>query len=326
MTGVGLFRVSANPALTATEVAATSANLNLFNHAGDWYYKHTTPAGGTCSTSAVSGTTADVTELTAGTTYTFKAYSDSACATEIAGASAFTTLGVSVNNLAETASDTPALKVGGVSGNNNRVKRAFAFTAGADTTNLQSVTLKFGTAVGSPGNISLKIHADDSGNPASAAIANLTPSRTADNTPSDQYAAYTCAGAGCILSASTKYHLVAEAPNSAAGSDNYYLLTGTASNNETTTPTSATGWDDIANDSKESTDGGTNWSNVTDVGLFRVSAVSAPALTATEVAATSAKLNLANYAGDWYYKGAASAGGTCSESAVSGKSADVSLN
>ena len=39
------------------------------------------PAGGQCATTAVSGTTADLTGLDAGTHYTFKAYSDSACTT-----------------------------------------------------------------------------------------------------------------------------------------------------------------------------------------------------------------------------------------------------
>ena len=48
------------------------------------YYKYTAPTGGTCAASAVTASTKDLTELAGNTTYTFKAYSDSGCATELA--------------------------------------------------------------------------------------------------------------------------------------------------------------------------------------------------------------------------------------------------
>ena len=70
------------PALTSSAVEATTATLTLANHTGDWYYKHTTPSNGACS-SAVNGTTVDLSNLTGGTSYTYKAYSDSACSTEL---------------------------------------------------------------------------------------------------------------------------------------------------------------------------------------------------------------------------------------------------
>ena len=70
--------------LSASSVETTTATLTLGNYTGDWYYKYTAPAGGTCAASAVTASTKDLTELAGNTTYTFKAYSDSGCATELA--------------------------------------------------------------------------------------------------------------------------------------------------------------------------------------------------------------------------------------------------
>ena len=80
------------PMLTASNVLSTSATLTLANHTGNWYYKHTTPTGGQCST-AQTGTTASLTNLSPNTSYTYKAYSDSGCTTAnlLATASAFLT-------------------------------------------------------------------------------------------------------------------------------------------------------------------------------------------------------------------------------------------
>ena len=77
--------------LAASSVEATTATLTIGKWTGDWYYKYTAPTGGTCSSSAVTGLTEDLTSLATNTSYTFKAYSDSSCGTEIAAASAFLT-------------------------------------------------------------------------------------------------------------------------------------------------------------------------------------------------------------------------------------------
>ena len=89
------------PSLTASAVTQTTATLTIANHTGNWYYKHTTPASGTCS-SAVSTTTASLTTLTAATAYTYAAYSDSACTTLIATADAFTTLDLTASDITQT--------------------------------------------------------------------------------------------------------------------------------------------------------------------------------------------------------------------------------
>ena len=92
---VKLMEVSyALPTLTAGRIGATRARLTIGNYSSAWYYKYTTPAGGLCSSEAVSAGNAsvDVKGLTRSTAYTFKAYSDSSCNTEIATADNFTTL------------------------------------------------------------------------------------------------------------------------------------------------------------------------------------------------------------------------------------------
>ena len=60
-----------------------SATLTIANYSGSWYYKYTSPTGGSCSTTAVSGTTVSVSGLAGNTSYTFNAYIDSSCAMEL---------------------------------------------------------------------------------------------------------------------------------------------------------------------------------------------------------------------------------------------------
>ena len=78
--------------LAASAVTASTVTLTIANYTGNWYYKYTSPSGGVCS-AAQTGTSANLSNLTGGTSYTFAAYSDSACSTSIAVAPAFTTVG-----------------------------------------------------------------------------------------------------------------------------------------------------------------------------------------------------------------------------------------
>ena len=68
------------PALTSSNPTATGATLTIDGHRSDWYYKYTSPSGGTCSSSAVSTSSVDLTGLTPGTAYVYAAYSASGCA------------------------------------------------------------------------------------------------------------------------------------------------------------------------------------------------------------------------------------------------------
>ena len=77
--------------LTPSDATANSLKLTITNYSGNWYYKHTTPSSGQCS-NVVSGTTTTVSNLSSGTSYIFKAYSDSGCTTELATAAAINTL------------------------------------------------------------------------------------------------------------------------------------------------------------------------------------------------------------------------------------------
>ena len=79
------------PSVGAT-AGATTAQLKLFNHTGNWHYQATTGPDTTCSSPAQTGATASLTGLDVGTTYTYTAYSDSACsASNSLGSATFTT-------------------------------------------------------------------------------------------------------------------------------------------------------------------------------------------------------------------------------------------
>ncbi|MDE0669001.1 MAG: fibronectin type III domain-containing protein, partial [bacterium] len=80
--------------LAASDVTAVSATLTIGGHSGQWWYKRTLPTpAGTCTAVAAGTSTASLTDLTASTAYTYKAYSDSACteANELVSATFTTT-------------------------------------------------------------------------------------------------------------------------------------------------------------------------------------------------------------------------------------------
>ena len=79
--------------LSVSNIAATTATLTIAGHSEAWYYDADTGPHNTCQ-GPVSGTSTTLSGLTSGTTYTYTAYSDSACTTanELATAAAFTTL------------------------------------------------------------------------------------------------------------------------------------------------------------------------------------------------------------------------------------------
>ena len=81
------------PSLTASSITATGATLTIANHADAWRYKATSGPHTTCQPEVAAGTsTASLTGLTAGTSYTYSAYSDSSCNNLLATAASFTTL------------------------------------------------------------------------------------------------------------------------------------------------------------------------------------------------------------------------------------------
>ena len=81
------FRTSANTSttLSADMITATGARLQIANRTSSWYYKADKAPHNTCSSSQ-TGSFVTLTGLSASTSYTYKAYSDSTCMTEITSA------------------------------------------------------------------------------------------------------------------------------------------------------------------------------------------------------------------------------------------------
>ena len=256
------------PSLTASSIGTTTATLTVGGHTGNWYYKHTN-TGATCE-GPVSGTTKSLTGLTAGTSYTYSAYSDSTCTTGnlIATAAQFTTA-VSVSNLSETSDG--RLFVGGAAATNNAWATSFSVPSGSTNYILNSITAKFGAKTsGAPGDIAAKIYSDSSGKPGTE-VANLT--LTGPTSPVNTDAVYTCSGTGCELSAGSAYHLAFSAPSNHSA----YGWLRTGSNNQTNAP--ATGSWAIGDYSSRSTNSGSSWTALTSAGksgLFKVVATAKP--------------------------------------------------
>ena len=65
--------------LAATALTDTSATLTLTGHTGDWWLRETAPTVGACVSKGNTVYTEDLSSLTAGTDYTYTAYSGSTC-------------------------------------------------------------------------------------------------------------------------------------------------------------------------------------------------------------------------------------------------------
>ena len=70
---------TAETSLTAGSITQTGATLTLSDNSAAWWYQGN-QTGATCTSVSAGTTTADLTGLTAGTSYTYKAYSASGCA------------------------------------------------------------------------------------------------------------------------------------------------------------------------------------------------------------------------------------------------------
>ena len=223
-----VFTTTAATTLSAGSIGATNAVLTIANHTGNWYYKADKLPHNYCS-SAQSGTTAILQSLFAGTSYIYKAYSDSACTTAnlLATATAFTTA-ITASNMNE-AQATTLLAL------SDRWGQEFTTGGATNGYTLLSVTVDF-TAVTDPSNITVSLRAQESGSPASTDLVTLT------GAPADGQVTFSCSGASCNLSASTSYYVVVRPTSGFVSPGN---LRTTASDNETLAPT-GNGWS-IAN-------------------------------------------------------------------------------
>ena len=301
----GIFKASAtpNPSLDASNIASTTATLTMSHHGGgDWYYKHTN-TGATCD-GPVSGTSKDLTGLTANTSYTYSAYSDSGCTSGnlLATAAQFTTTvtTASVSNLSET--------LGGLlTALAPNAAYAQEFTTGNTTGiyKLSSLKMHF-SAVVTASAVTVAIHDKQSnGTPSSTARIALT------GTPASGETEFTCLS-NCELDANTSYFVKVSASSAAAAYPSY-----TTSDAQTLTPT-GTGWSiaDAARDEPNS------WSELSNSGAMRISVTATvhPKLTASSIGTTTATLTIANHGGvAWYYKHT-NTGATCEGPVAAGTS------
>ena len=225
--------------LTVSGVTKTVATLTLAHatHATNWSLKETAPSTGTCADK--TSATHDLSSLTAGTTYTYQAYSGSGCTTgnELASETFTTLQTVTVSNLTET--NAGVLTIGVSGGIKYQAGQAFTTGSNAGGYTLSSISGSFSAGIGDPG-FQMKLHAA-SGSTPGAEITTATFSGS--NPTSDGEHTFTCSGTGCALDASTTYFVVFSAPT--ATSPYRYLLKGTLSDTETLTPT-GNGWS-IAN-------------------------------------------------------------------------------
>ena len=286
--------------LTASAVTATTATLTLTNHSGAWYYKYSSPTGGSCSSVVSSGTTtANLTSLTTGTTYTYKAYSDSSCSTELTSAATdadFLTKPGQVAGVGTTAGDTSlsvswtaltgtvtGYKVQWKSGQqnyNNTGDRQKTVTSGTstsitgltnDTTYTVRVTAYNGTGDG-----------------AASAEVNGTPS----NTTLTASAVTATTATLTLANHSGAWYYKYSSPT--GGSCSSVVSSGTTTANLTSLAAGTTYTYKAYSDSSCSTE---LTSAATDAEFSTVG------LTATSVTSSGATLTLANWTAAWWYKG-----------------------
>ena len=76
--GVSGQSLGGTPEVVASDPSATTMKLSLARKQDSWYYKYTSPAGGTCS-AEVTQNVHRITGLSMGTSYNFSAYTSSTC-------------------------------------------------------------------------------------------------------------------------------------------------------------------------------------------------------------------------------------------------------
>ena len=300
----------------AAEVAQTTAKLKVSNYTGAWWYKRTAPTGdNTCHSVAAGTTEASLSSLTAGVAYTYKTYGKTGCnsADEIATVNFFTAS--SVSNLSET-SDGQGIAI------NDTNHAATSFTTGAAAAGytLQSVTVDILKVDSNPGNISVAVHAVSGSNPAPNATYTLSG---ANPTAAGQHT-FTCpTNVTCSLVKERSYFVVLSQSGGGLGGTRGYAWDTTASAAQTNEPTApiSFGWSIADTGSWYYSN---NWNPQTGwAGMFKVSAMAKPTLTASDSTATTATLTIANHSGDWWYKATSGDHTTC-QGPVSGASVNIS--
>ena len=283
--------------LTASSATTTAATLTLAGYTGNWWLKKTAPTPAGNCTAGESDYSHALSNLTAGTTYTYKAYSDSACSTLLATRN-FNALSY-VTNLNDTDQNTGSL----ISAS---WRQAVAFTTGANANGytLQNVTvqLKNNGASGGTNGLELKLHPmvgstySAASAPSGTAVPNTTLTGTAPTGSGWTDTTYTCSGAGCSLSKDTTYFVVATFDGGGS-----YQWDYAASETQTTKPDDS-GWDIKFGHYYDDSARDPAWASWSDYNLARFEFTLVPTLSTSSVTATGATLTIANHSEDWYYK------------------------
>ena len=276
--------------LTASNVTTTTATLTLSGPT-NWWVKRTSPADTACTVKTAA--THSLSSLTAGTTYTYKAYSDSACATEIASETFITS--VSLSNLTGGSSGTAvADSSGGESAKFTTGGNAGGYTLESVDVLIASVTNTTGNA---SGDLTVALHASDSNGKPGTSQATLSAQSGGNPTGQGTYT-YTCPdSANCSLSPATEYHVVLSAPNT-TGNGKYSWATTDSTSTRVQQP-SNNGWSvDLPHYQHSG-----SWQNVGDPRRTKVTAALEPSLTVSSITSTGATLTLSHYAGAWWYNG-----------------------
>ena len=291
--------------LTAGSIATTTATLTIADHTGDWYVKETAPSTGTCSASAITGTSTNLSSLTAGTWYTYRAYSDSTCSTEIA-AEAFSTA-VTVSSVDGS---TANIAIGYPTNASQQIWMAGqGFTTGSSANGytFASVAAQFGNTSGTNlGDVVVKLHAASGSNPGTS----LWTLNGSDKTPiTDGSYEFTCpTDTVCTLAANTTYFVSIEAPN--APTNTRYYLKATSTTTETKLPAS-NGWT-IADGARVGIKANGFWQgNGNNTAQMTIAAVPKAGLSASSITSTTATLTLTGQTGNWWLKRTTPSGGTC---------------
>ena len=305
--------------LTVSNIGATTATLNIAKHSGNWYYKANRAPDNTCK-GPVSGSSKDLTGLTANASYTYSVYSDSRCSSSnrLDTAARFTTLSY-VSNLTSTKQSTDS-DIASLS------HQAVAFTTGANAGGyvLKSVTVPLrykGSNRSVSAGVTLTLHAmEGTGEYSSTSQVSDTVLATLSGTAPTGSAwtdtTFTCSGSGCQLSANATYFIKAATDDVSPA----YAWAWAASETQTQQPSGA-GWD-IKFGHNLIPGQGRTWSSYSDWNIAEFAFETVPSLTSSNVTATGATLAIAGHSGNWYYK-STTTGKTDCAGPVSGASVNV---
>ena len=307
--------------LTISNIGVTTATLTIANRSGNWYYKANAAPDNSCK-GPVSGSSKDLTGLSAHTSYDYSAYSDSTCTTanELAAAEQFTTLS-SVSNLGSTKS--------GDANIHSALAQAVAFTTGTASKHgytLKNVTLPLKNKGGTQGLTVNLYEMEGTGAytkdsvPKRDAVANATLSGTAPTSSSWTDTIYTCSGSGCELESGKTYFVTLGSTELTSAYATAYASTEAA---ETVLPAN-NGWSVGYGHYKVGT---TDWTTFTtpdwNIAKFVFAHVPDPSLSASNVTTTGATLTISDWNKDWYYKATSGPHTTC-QGPVSGTSTTLS--